>query len=229
MAQVCHNIYDIYSILLTLETSLLRQWLLQQVRNTHNQTFSFMVTDLGQGDRRFSRPCPSRVHFGWTFLVCHSMALRNYNGSFCSCSRKQSRIPNVSNRMSDADVSAGLVLPYAAVALLGSGGAVCTLLIVFMAVTSASSSEYIAVSSIFTYDIYATYINTILVRKKSFCSSLTSTELTCFSFWKKVREFLSPTRRLTHANSLSYIGSFTCLIVWSRDVSIYTFGHLGGN
>jgi urea-proton symporter len=32
-------------------------------------------------------------------------------------------------------------------------------LIVFMAVTSASSSEYIAVSSIWTYDLYATYIN----------------------------------------------------------------------
>jgi Na+/proline symporter len=67
--------------------------------------------------------------------------------------------PTFPNRMSDADVSAGLVLPYAAVALLGSGGAVCTLLIVFMAVTSASSSEYIAVSSIWTYDLYATYIN----------------------------------------------------------------------
>lgn len=48
--------------------------------------------------------------------------------------------PTYPLRMSDADVSAGLVLPYAAVALLGSGGAVCTLLIVFMAVTSASSS-----------------------------------------------------------------------------------------
>jgi Na+/proline symporter len=48
--------------------------------------------------------------------------------------------PTYPNRMSDADVSAGLVLPYAAVALLGSGGAVATLLIVFMAVTSASSS-----------------------------------------------------------------------------------------
>ncbi|OWP02432.1 urea active transporter [Marssonina coronariae] len=65
--------------------------------------------------------------------------------------------PTFPERMSDADVSAGLVLPYAAVALLGSGGAVCTLLIVFMAVTSASSAELIAVSSIFTYDIYQTY------------------------------------------------------------------------
>lgn len=59
--------------------------------------------------------------------------------------------------MSDADVSAGLVLPYAAVALLGKGGAIATLLIVFMAVTSATSSELIAVSSICTYDLYRTY------------------------------------------------------------------------
>lgn len=59
----------------------------------------------------------------------------------------------------EADVSAGLVLPYAAVELLGKGGAVCTLLLIFMAVTSASSAELIAVSSIFTYDIYQTYFN----------------------------------------------------------------------
>ena len=61
--------------------------------------------------------------------------------------------------MSEADISAGLTLPYAATALLGSGGAVATLLIVFMAVTSAFSAQLIAVSSILTYDIYATYIN----------------------------------------------------------------------
>jgi Na+/proline symporter len=66
--------------------------------------------------------------------------------------------PTYPNRMPAADVSAGLVLPYAAVALLGKGGAVATLLIVFMAVTSAMSSELIAVSSIFTYDIYQTYM-----------------------------------------------------------------------
>jgi Na+/proline symporter len=59
--------------------------------------------------------------------------------------------------MSDAQINSGLVLPYAAVALMGKGGAVCALLIVFMAVTSALSSELIAVSSIFTYDIFQTY------------------------------------------------------------------------
>lgn len=67
------------------------------------------------------------------------------------------RFPTYPDRMSEADVSAGLVLPYAAVALLGKGGAVGTLLIVFMAVTSATSSQLIAVSSIFTYDLYRTY------------------------------------------------------------------------
>lgn len=67
--------------------------------------------------------------------------------------------PTYPNRIPAADVSAGLVLPYAAVALLGKGGAAATLLLVFMAVTSASSAELIAVSSIWTYDIYQTYIN----------------------------------------------------------------------
>ncbi|KAA6415502.1 MAG: urea active transporter [Lasallia pustulata] len=67
--------------------------------------------------------------------------------------------PSYPNRMSAADVSAGLVLPNAAVAMLGKGGAAATLLLVFMAVTSASSAEFIAVSSIFTYDIYQTYFN----------------------------------------------------------------------
>lgn len=62
--------------------------------------------------------------------------------------------PTYPNRLSEAQISAGLVLPNAAVALLGQGGAICTLLMVFMAVTSASSAELIAVSTIFTYDIY---------------------------------------------------------------------------
>ncbi|KAF2450677.1 Na+/solute symporter [Karstenula rhodostoma CBS 690.94] len=67
--------------------------------------------------------------------------------------------PTYPNRLPAADVSAGLVLPNAAVAMLGSGGAAATLLLVFMAVTSAMSAELIAVSSIWTYDFYQTYIN----------------------------------------------------------------------
>lgn len=80
-------------------------------------------------------------------------------GLACLALEGNPAFPTYPNRMDPSDVSAGLVLPYAAVALLGKGGAVATLLIVFMAVTSATSAELIAVSSIFTYDIYQTYLN----------------------------------------------------------------------
>lgn len=64
----------------------------------------------------------------------------------------------VSQRMSADDVTAGLVLPYAAVKLMGYSGAVATTLMMFMAVTSAFSAQLISVSSILTYDIYQAYI-----------------------------------------------------------------------
>ncbi|KAK3804862.1 MAG: urea active transporter [Linnemannia elongata] len=67
--------------------------------------------------------------------------------------------PTFPNRLTTADVGAGLVAPNAAVALLGQGGAVAVLLLVFMAVTSAASAELIAVSSIVTFDVYKAYIN----------------------------------------------------------------------
>jgi SSS family transporter len=53
----------------------------------------------------------------------------------------------------------GLVPPATAIALMGKFGAILLLAMLFMAVTSAGSSELIAVSSLCTYDIYRTYIN----------------------------------------------------------------------
>jgi urea-proton symporter len=70
-----------------------------------------------------------------------------------------SRFPTFPNRMSSTEVSNGLVLPYAAVAIAGQGGAVAVLLIIFMAVTSTISAQVIAVSSIITFDIYRQYFN----------------------------------------------------------------------
>ena len=55
--------------------------------------------------------------------------------------------------------SAGLVPPAAAVFLMGRPGAILITTMLFMAVTSAGSAELVAVSSLFTYDIYRTYIN----------------------------------------------------------------------
>lgn len=59
--------------------------------------------------------------------------------------------------MSKGEVSAGLVLPYAAQAILGKGGSAAVLLLMFLSSTSAISAQLIAVSSIAGYDIFKTY------------------------------------------------------------------------
>ncbi|GJU40668.1 urea-proton symporter DUR3 [Tanacetum coccineum] len=61
--------------------------------------------------------------------------------------------------LSASEASKGLVPAATAIALMGKGGSVLLLTMLFMAVTSAGSSELIAVSSLCTYDIYRTYIN----------------------------------------------------------------------
>ncbi|QCD90916.1 solute:Na+ symporter [Vigna unguiculata] len=61
--------------------------------------------------------------------------------------------------INESEAGRGLVPPATAVALMGQGGSILLLTMLFMAVTSAGSSELIAVSSLCTYDIYRTYIN----------------------------------------------------------------------
>ncbi|KAJ3000704.1 hypothetical protein NUW54_g6748 [Trametes sanguinea] len=61
--------------------------------------------------------------------------------------------------LTPADVSAGLPASAAAAALLGKSGAAALLIVLFLAVTSATSAELIAVSSILTYDVYKKYFN----------------------------------------------------------------------
>ncbi|KAK8207884.1 hypothetical protein M8818_004137 [Zalaria obscura] len=66
--------------------------------------------------------------------------------------------PTYPNGMTSAQVSAGLAAPFGAAALMGKQGAIALLITLFMAVTSSSSSELIAVSSILTFDIYKVYV-----------------------------------------------------------------------
>lgn len=61
--------------------------------------------------------------------------------------------------LSDDEVTAGLAAPAAAVALLGKAGAVAMLILLYLAVTSASSAQLIAVSSILTFDVWKSYLN----------------------------------------------------------------------
>lgn len=58
------------------------------------------------------------------------------------------RFPTYPNPMSASQVSSGLASAFGAAALLGKSGSVALLITLFMAVTSSSSSELIAVSSI---------------------------------------------------------------------------------
>ncbi|KAL1852574.1 hypothetical protein Plec18170_005705 [Paecilomyces lecythidis] len=67
--------------------------------------------------------------------------------------------PTYPNRMTEYEVSSGMAMPYAAIALMGKGGAAAILLMVFMAVTSAMSSETVATTALLTYNVYKAYIN----------------------------------------------------------------------
>ncbi|KAF2498231.1 Na+/solute symporter [Lophium mytilinum] len=68
------------------------------------------------------------------------------------------RFPTYPNPPTSAEISSGLTAAYAASAMLGKGGAVALLIVLFMAVTSCASAELIAVSSILTFDVYKCYI-----------------------------------------------------------------------
>lgn len=91
--------------------------------------------------------------FGIPWLTATTMGLA------CLALESSPSFPTYPNRLSADEVAAGLALPNGAVALMGKSGAVATLIMIFMAITSAMSAELISISSIFTYDIYKGYIN----------------------------------------------------------------------
>lgn len=62
-------------------------------------------------------------------------------------------------KLTAEQVSAGLVGPAAATALMGKVGAGLMVVLLFMATTSSTSAESIAASSLITFDIYKAYIN----------------------------------------------------------------------
>ena len=95
--------------------------------------------------------------------------------------------PTYPNRLDASDVAAGLTLPAAAIALLGKNGGIATLIMVFMACTSAMSAQLISVASILTYDIYRTYLNPTATGKKisyyfTFISSFLWFDYDCFVY-----------------------------------------------
>lgn len=67
--------------------------------------------------------------------------------------------PTYPNRMNAYEISSGMAMPYAALAIMGNGGVVAVLIMVFMAVTSAMSSETVATTALLSYNVYKAYIN----------------------------------------------------------------------
>lgn len=62
------------------------------------------------------------------------------------------------NPLTDFEVNAGLPVIYGMTAIFGKSGAAAGLVMLFMSVTSATSAELIAFSSVTTYDVYRAYI-----------------------------------------------------------------------
>ncbi|KAL9062726.1 MAG: hypothetical protein Q9157_008681 [Trypethelium eluteriae] len=80
-------------------------------------------------------------------------------GLGCAALTSSPSFPTYPQALTSAQNNAGLSSPATAIALLGKGGAVLMLLLLFMAVTSSTSAELIAVSSLLTFDVYKTYIH----------------------------------------------------------------------
>ena len=60
--------------------------------------------------------------------------------------------------LTEDEIGLGLVAPTAAANLMGDLGAILILTIIFTAVTAAGSSQLVSVSSLFTYDVFRTYL-----------------------------------------------------------------------
>ncbi|KAF2439109.1 hypothetical protein P171DRAFT_131833 [Karstenula rhodostoma CBS 690.94] len=67
--------------------------------------------------------------------------------------------PTYPSPLTQAQVNAGLVMPYTVKALIGAPGIAAFFVLLFMALTSTVSSSMIAVSSILSFDVYKTYLN----------------------------------------------------------------------
>ncbi|EME84560.1 uncharacterized protein MYCFIDRAFT_152785 [Pseudocercospora fijiensis CIRAD86] len=79
-------------------------------------------------------------------------------GLGCAALTSNPSFPTYPNPLSAAQNNAGLSAPAVTITLLGSTGAILMLILLFMAVTSSTSAELIAVSSLLTFDVYKTYI-----------------------------------------------------------------------
>lgn len=107
-----------------------------------------------------SRPetCVKAYIFGAVAWYGIPFSFATMMGLGCAALTGSPTFPTYPNPLSAAQVGAGLSSPATAIAVLGRGGAALMLLLLFMAVTSSTSAELIAVASLITFDVFKTYI-----------------------------------------------------------------------
>lgn len=123
--------------------------------------FSSVFGDPGYSQRAIAAE-PSNVFRGYLFgALCWWVIPLSLGTSAGLAARALLNNPasvTYPNVLSDSEVSAGLPVIYGMAAVFGKSGAAAGLMMLFMSVTSATSAELIAFSSVMTYDIYRTYI-----------------------------------------------------------------------
>ncbi|KAJ1017790.1 hypothetical protein NDA16_005107 [Ustilago loliicola] len=109
----------------------------------------------------------------WSSTLLQSTAVTTrlgISGGYCARGLLFSGNPLMPALSAD-DITAGLSAPAAGVALAGTGGAVAILIILFLAVTSASSAQQVAVASVLTFDVYKPYIRPNASKREIFIMS----------------------------------------------------------
>ncbi|CUM46485.1 uncharacterized protein AC631_03816 [Debaryomyces fabryi] len=105
---------------------------------------------------------PSSVFFGYLMGgICWwiiPFALGLSTGLACRALLTNPASITYPNALSIEEANSGLPVIYGMAAIFGKSGAAAGLVMLFMSVTSATSAELIAFSSVTTYDIYRTYI-----------------------------------------------------------------------
>jgi hypothetical protein len=80
-------------------------------------------------------------------------------GLGCAAMTGSPSFPTYPEALTPSQNFGGFSSPATAIALMGKGGAALMLLLLFMAITSATSAELIAVSSLYTFDVFKLYVN----------------------------------------------------------------------
>ncbi|CAF1395966.1 unnamed protein product [Adineta ricciae] len=76
--------------------------------------------------------------------------------------------PTYPNQLNEYEITSGLTLPSAAIVLLGKTGSLLSFILIYLTCTSAMSSQFIAVTSIITFDIYRIYFHPNASKKQLF-------------------------------------------------------------